>query len=91
MRRKVKMQRREFLAHAVVAMSTAPIVPAFSQTPQQLESIMPKTKSGFAPVNGVQIYYEIHGDVEQLILLHGGVEASEAFGPICPRLPNRGR
>ena len=55
------MQRREFLAHAVVAMGTAAILPAFAQTPQQLESIMPKAKSGFAPVNGLQIYYEVNG------------------------------
>jgi hypothetical protein len=75
------MQRREFLAHAGVAMSTAAILPAFAQSPQPLEPVPSKRKSGLAPVYGLQMYYEIHGDGEPLILLHGGVEASEAFGP----------
>jgi pimeloyl-ACP methyl ester carboxylesterase len=35
----------------------------------------------YAPVHGLNLYYEIHGDGEPLILLHGGVGASEAFGP----------
>lgn len=77
------MQRREFLVHAGVAISTAAILPAFTQS---LESEIPHTKSGFAPVNGLQMYYEIHGDGEPLILLHGGVQASEAFGPNLPAL-----
>ena len=29
--------------------------------------------TGYAPVNGLQIYYELHGSGEPLILLHGGV------------------
>ena len=37
--------------------------------------------SGYAPVHGLSMYYEIHGGGEPLILLHGGVSASEAFGP----------
>jgi pimeloyl-ACP methyl ester carboxylesterase len=39
----------------------------------------PRT-SGFAPVNGLDMYYEVHGSGEPLILLHGGIAASEAFG-----------
>jgi pimeloyl-ACP methyl ester carboxylesterase len=38
-------------------------------------------ETGFADVNGIRLYYEIHGDGEPLVLLHGGVAASEAFGP----------
>ena len=29
-------------------------------------------QKGFAPVNGLNMYYEIHGTGEPLILLHGG-------------------
>jgi len=43
-------------------------------------------ESGYAPVNGLNIYYEIHGTGRPLILLHGGVGASEMFGPVLPTL-----
>ena len=35
----------------------------------------------FAPVNGLKLYYEMHGSGQPLIMLHGGVGASEMFGP----------
>ena len=45
--------------------------------------------SGYAPVNGLQLYYEIHGSGEPLLLLHGGVAASEVFDHIVPVLAER--
>ena len=44
----------------------------------------------YASVNGLNLYYEIHGTGEPLILLHGGIGASEMFGPNLTRLA-RGR
>jgi pimeloyl-ACP methyl ester carboxylesterase len=38
------------------------------------------SKTGYAPVNGLKLYYEIHGKGEPLILLHGGLGAIEMFG-----------
>jgi pimeloyl-ACP methyl ester carboxylesterase len=43
-------------------------------------------KSGYAPVNGLKMYYEIHGNGEPLILLHGGLAATEMFGEVMPAL-----
>ena len=37
-------------------------------------------QTGYAPVNDIELYYEIHGEGEPLVLLHGGVGASEMFG-----------
>ncbi|WP_298732987.1 alpha/beta hydrolase [uncultured Chitinophaga sp.] len=37
-------------------------------------------KKGYAPVNGLQLYYEIYGNGEPLVLLHGGLGAIEMFG-----------
>ena len=34
----------------------------------------------YAAVNGLELYYEVHGDGEPLILLHGGVGAIEIRG-----------
>lgn len=45
-----------------------------------------KTAVGYASVNGLKMYYEIHGTGRPLILLHGGVGASEMFGPSIPAL-----
>ena len=35
----------------------------------------------YADVNGIKLYYEIHGQGRPLILLHGGLGALEMFGP----------
>ncbi len=50
------------------------------------ESTGKTVKSGYAPVNGLDMYYEIHGTGEPLILLHGGVGGIEMFGPNLPAL-----
>jgi pimeloyl-ACP methyl ester carboxylesterase len=39
-----------------------------------------------AAVNGLEMYYEIHGEGEPLILLHGGVGAIQMFGEVLPLL-----
>jgi pimeloyl-ACP methyl ester carboxylesterase len=36
--------------------------------------------SGCAGVNGVELYYEIHGEGSPLVMLHGGVNPSDMFG-----------
>lgn len=46
------------------------------------ESSMPPndtspTKTGYAPVNGLSLYYEIHGSGAPLVLLHGGFGSVE--------------
>jgi pimeloyl-ACP methyl ester carboxylesterase len=40
----------------------------------------------YANVNGLDLWYQEHGSGDPLILLHGGVGASEMFGPILDRL-----
>ena len=42
--------------------------------------------SGYAPANGLKMYYEIHGSGEPLLLLHGGVGAHEMFERSLPAL-----
>src|SRR5688500_20198590 len=36
--------------------------------------------SGYATVNGLKMYYEIHGKGQPLILLHGGLGSTGMFG-----------
>ena len=39
-----------------------------------------------AELNGLNLYYEIHGSGRPMILLHGGLGSGEMFGPILPML-----
>ena len=44
-------------------------------------------QSGYASVNGLQMYYEIHGSGGvPLVLLHGGLTTIELFGEVLPQL-----
>lgn len=38
----------------------------------------------YAPVNNLQLYYEIHGSGQPLVLLHGGMTTIEDFGLMLP-------
>ena len=46
----------------------------------------PELTSAYAPVNGLEMYYEIHGTGQPLVLLHGAFSAS-----FCPSLRRPGR
>jgi pimeloyl-ACP methyl ester carboxylesterase len=43
-------------------------------------------QSGYAPVNGLQMYYEVHGNGGPLLLLHGAFGAIDLWGPILATL-----
>jgi pimeloyl-ACP methyl ester carboxylesterase len=42
--------------------------------------------SGYAPVNGLQLYYEIHGSGQPLVVLHGSFMTIELMGALIPEL-----
>jgi pimeloyl-ACP methyl ester carboxylesterase len=46
----------------------------------------PAVQTGYAPVNGLKMYYEIHGTGKPLIVIHGAYMTIEAMGAIIPRL-----
>jgi pimeloyl-ACP methyl ester carboxylesterase len=43
-------------------------------------------QTGYAPVNGLNMYYEIHGAGEPLVLLHGGLGMTGMFGEVLAQL-----
>ena len=46
-----------------------------------------KFKKGYASVNGLEMYYEIHGTGQPLVLLHGAFSAiGTSFGKLLPEL-----
>jgi pimeloyl-ACP methyl ester carboxylesterase len=50
----------------------------------------PAAPNGYAPVDGLKMYYEIHGAGQPLILIHGGLGSTGMFDPILPAL-SKGR
>lgn len=68
--------KRNLLTASVLFISLA--------TSQSLAQSGVAVKSGYAPVNGLRLYYEIHGSGEPLILLHGGLGAGDMFAPMMP-------
>src|SRR4030095_3466484 len=56
-------------------------MPAKSENKQETQD------SGYAPVNGLKMYYEIHGEGVPLVLIHGGGSTIQtSFGTILPLL-----
>ena len=53
-------------------------------------AVMMPLAHGYAPVNGLEMYYEVHGSGRPLILLHGGAGAIEMYGDVL-RLLSQGR
>src|SRR6187549_2843314 len=54
------MRIAAFLVTALAAMATTDLSAQQART------------TGYAPVNGLKMYYEVHGRGEPLVLLHGG-------------------
>ncbi|PYQ07552.1 MAG: alpha/beta hydrolase, partial [Acidobacteria bacterium] len=74
------MSRRSVIATAGIALAAA----LASSAP--VAQVGGPVKTGYAPVNGLKLYYEIYGAGEPLILLHGGVGAIEMFADILAAL-----
>jgi pimeloyl-ACP methyl ester carboxylesterase len=43
-------------------------------------------RTGYAPVNGLKLYYEIHGSGQPLVVLHGSFMTIELMGELIPAL-----
>jgi pimeloyl-ACP methyl ester carboxylesterase len=77
------MLRKRFIATSAAGSILAASALALAQT-----RTTTALKTGYAPVNGLNLYYEIHGAGEPLILLHGGLQATEVLDEILPSLAN---
>ncbi len=75
------MLTRRLIATSAAGTILAASVLAFGQT-----RTTPGVETGHALVNGINLYYEIYGRGEPLILLHGGLGATEMFGEVVPLL-----
>jgi pimeloyl-ACP methyl ester carboxylesterase len=62
-------------------LATIAAVAALSATAAQAAD-----KTGYAEANGLNYYYEISGEGEPLLLLHGGLGSTDMFRPVMPAL-----
>lgn len=62
---------------AAIAVIAASIVPAVAAEP---------SKTGYVEAGGIDYYYEIRGEGDPLLLLHGGLGSIDMFAPILPAL-----
>jgi pimeloyl-ACP methyl ester carboxylesterase len=69
---------RRTLVKIVVLGTATMAAPALVQA--EGESALAATTSDRVAVNGVELYYEIHGKGSPLVMLHGGVNPSDMFG-----------
>ncbi len=70
--------------------SAAPAQPQWMILPPTPTLPSPKS-SGYAPVNGIKIWYATFGQGEPVILLHGGLANSNYWGKQVPFLAARYR
>jgi pimeloyl-ACP methyl ester carboxylesterase len=79
------MSRFTMLALLACFAAATAIPAAFARTePPPAQSA--SANSGRLAINGVDYYYEIHGQGEPLLLLHGGLGSIDMFGPLLPAL-----
>lgn len=72
---------------ACLAAGGCPPVQATAAAANAASAVVPAaSKSGRLPVNGVDYYYEVRGQGEPLLLLHGGLGSIEMLGPVLARL-----
>jgi len=51
--------------------------------------VIAPSRSGYAPANGLNLYYEVYGSGDPLVLLHGGLGSIEMVAPVLPGLAKR--
>src|SRR5262249_30378409 len=63
-----------------------PASAALGATRRRQQMATSAQKSGYAPVNGLNMYYEAYGEGPPLLVLHGAYFTVDLMGPIVPAL-----
>lgn len=88
------MRSGSLLAATVAIMTIATVAPAQKKpaTPRKQPDAKQEAKARYATVNGLQMYYEIHGKGRTLVLLHGAFSNIDTdFGKLLPTLAKNRR
>ena len=75
------------LAAVAAVASAAPLgVEAEADLPNQGAQAPAEGRSGYAPVNGLKMYYDVQGSGPPLVLLHGAFGTAESWSTLLPAL-----
>ncbi len=69
-----------------IIVSAIALVYGFAPHNQSIHAQENTVEGNYADVNGINLYYEIHGDGEPLVLIHGGLGGIAEFGALLPAL-----
>jgi pimeloyl-ACP methyl ester carboxylesterase len=70
---------KQLLTTLTVVAALTVTTPSIAQTEGDTPMSTP-TSTDRVAVNGVELYYEVHGEGSPLVMLHGGVNPSDTFG-----------
>ena len=82
-------------AFAAITLATLVCFPVGAQDATMAETFDPielstdvpvPSEDGTVNIDGLEMYYQVHGEGEPLVLIHGGLMTIEAWGPILPAL-----
>lgn len=85
------MKRRTLLTSAAAGIVLTAGAAGRAQEGAGMATPAAGVESGYAPVNGLQMYYEIHGAGEPLVLLHGAYGGVHLWGPFLESLSQQHR
>ena len=80
------MLRRTFFTIVTVVMIALVTSTFASAQTEATETTNAPAQTGYAPVNDLEMYYEIYGSGEPLVMIHGGLGAIPEFGALVPLL-----
>jgi pimeloyl-ACP methyl ester carboxylesterase len=85
LRKREKEMIRKALGVLLVFVAGVLAVPGVVLAQGDARDMKPE-KSGYVDANGVSYYYEIRGEGDPMLVLHGGLGTIDMFGPIMPIL-----
>lgn len=83
------MLMRRTILTAVLASAGLAATPVYTE--EETAAMKDATVTGYEEVAGIRYYYEVHGEGEPLLLLHGGLGTIDMFGPVLAKLAERRR